>query len=134
MHEPAAPDPVVLCVDDDEHVLRAVVRGLSGLPVRVHPASSALSALQWLHAGGRPAVVITDFRMPPGPTGLVLLKAVAQLAPDARCALYTAERELGPVADSIAVFAKPTAPEDLRRFVREALEGRSSPPRGGTVE
>ncbi len=124
MESPAAPEAVVLCVDDDDHVLRALVRCLSGLPVRIHAASSALAALEWLRAGGRPAVVITDFRMPPGPTGLGLLEAVARVAPQARCALHTAEAELGPVGELVTVFTKPSEPDALRRFVREALAGR----------
>ena len=88
--------PILLTVDDDPEVLRAVERDLRrkyGGEYRVMPASSgrsALDALTQLKArGDAVAMLIVDQRMP-GMTGVELLEQARVIFPDAKRVLLTA--------------------------------------------
>ena len=91
-----AKNPVLLCVDDDPDVLRAVARDLRrqyGEGYRVLRADSgegALEAVQELLAKNEPlALVLSDQRMP-RMDGVGLLSRVADLAPATKRVLLTA--------------------------------------------
>src|ERR1700761_7035879 len=88
--------PVVLAVDDDPQVLRAVRRDLrrsySGTyrVVTVGSAGEALEGLDDLaERGAEPALLLSDQRMP-GTTGVEFLRRSLTLFPDARRVLLTA--------------------------------------------
>ena len=88
--------PAILAVDDDVAVVAAVVRDLRqryGEDYRVLRATSgpeALEVLADLVLKDRPvAAVVSDQRMP-GMTGIEVLQAVRQKAPDAKLLLLTA--------------------------------------------
>lgn len=88
--------PVVLTIDDDPQVLRAVERDLRahfGSEYRVVAADggeSALDAARRLKLRGTPiALFLADQRMP-GMTGIEFLEAVADIHPDAKRVLLTA--------------------------------------------
>jgi thioredoxin reductase (NADPH) len=88
--------PVLLAVDDDRDVVRAVERDLRSRYARdftVVAASSgeeAVETLRRLSLRGDPvALIVTDQRMP-GMTGVELLAQSAGLAPDAKRVLLTA--------------------------------------------
>ena len=88
--------PVILTIDDDPQVLRAVerdLRGHFGSDYRVVAAdggASALEAARRLKLRGTPvALFLADQRMP-GMTGIELLEAVADVHPDAKRVLLTA--------------------------------------------
>ncbi|MBB6096828.1 thioredoxin reductase (NADPH) [Deinobacterium chartae] len=90
------PRPVILCVDDEPEVLRALGRDLRrhyGEHYRVLRADSgeaALEALRELKTRGEAvALIVSDQRMP-GLGGTELLAASAELFPDARRVLLTA--------------------------------------------
>jgi thioredoxin reductase (NADPH) len=92
----ATAKPVLLTVDDDPEVVRAVERDLRrhyGERYRVMQASSgaaALALLQRLKARGDPvALLLVDQRMPEM-TGVELLAEAMLLAPDAKRVLLTA--------------------------------------------
>jgi thioredoxin reductase (NADPH) len=89
-------NPVILVVDDDPQVLRAVereVKGRFGSDHRVVAAGSgadALDAIRRLTLRGTPvALLVVDQRMP-GMTGVELLRATMTLLPDAKRVLLTA--------------------------------------------
>src|SRR5215472_10781145 len=81
--------PRVLCVDDDAHVVEAIV-----LHLRKHyQVSTALSGhegLKTLKRMGGAAVVISDMRMP-GMDGATFLHNVMHIFPDASRILLTGE-------------------------------------------
>jgi thioredoxin reductase (NADPH) len=91
-----AAEPVLLAVDDDPRVLRAVARDLRShyagrfRVVRADSGESALEALRELKVRGTPvALVLSDQRMP-GMGGIELLGHGRELFPDAKVVLLTA--------------------------------------------
>ncbi|HEY2960315.1 MAG TPA: FAD-dependent oxidoreductase [Actinomycetota bacterium] len=93
---PAASRPILLTVDDDPSVSRAVARDLRrryGQDHQVLRAGSGAEALDALREiklrGGRVAVMLADYRMPEM-SGIEFLEAAMDLFPRARRALLTA--------------------------------------------
>ena len=88
--------PIILALDDDADVLRAIERDLRseyGADYRVARADSADAALELLGAlqrrGEVPALFLVDQRMP-GMTGVEFLERAIERYPDARRVLLTA--------------------------------------------
>ena len=87
--------PIILCVDDDPHVLRAIGRDLKDhyrTDYRVLSAASGAEALELLaelkKAGGSVALLLSDHRMP-DLNGVQFLDQARALFPDARRVLLT---------------------------------------------
>ncbi|NKY87107.1 FAD-dependent oxidoreductase [Nocardia veterana] len=109
MTSPAAVKPVILSVDDDPGVSRAVVRDLRrryGADYRIMRAESgpsALDVLRELKLRGQPvAVLIADYRMP-GMDGIQFLENAIDLHPYARRVLLTAYADTNAAIDAINV-------------------------------
>ena len=90
------PKPVLLTVDDDPGVSRAVARdlrrqyGSEFRVVRAESGADALDALRELTLRGEPtAAILADYRMP-GMNGVEFLEQAMDVAPRARRALLTA--------------------------------------------
>jgi thioredoxin reductase (NADPH) len=88
--------PIILTLDDDPHVLRAVERDLRAkyaAEYRIARADSGAAALEllgeWKRRGRVPALFLVDQRMPEM-TGLEFLAQASVLFPDARRVLLTA--------------------------------------------
>jgi thioredoxin reductase (NADPH) len=88
--------PIILTLDDDPHVLRAVERDLRakyGAEYRIARADSGRAALEllagWKRRGQVPALFLVDQRMP-NMTGLEFLEKASSIYPDARRVLLTA--------------------------------------------
>jgi thioredoxin reductase (NADPH) len=88
--------PIILALDDDPHVLRAVERDLRaeyGAEYRIARADSGQTALEllagWKRRGQIPALFLVDQRMP-NMTGLEFLERANSIYPDARRVLLTA--------------------------------------------
>ena len=88
--------PIILTLDDDPHVLRAVERDLRArfaADYRIARADSGSAALEllaeWKRRGAEPALLLVDQRMP-SMTGLEFLAQAGALYPDARRVLLTA--------------------------------------------
>jgi two-component system response regulator HydG len=86
---PPEPDaPTVLVVDDEASNVSSLERIFKRESMRVLTATSAKTALEKLRSH-RVAVVLTDLMMP-GVSGLELLRAIKQLAPDTEVVMMTA--------------------------------------------
>ena len=99
--------PVLLAVDDDPEVLRAVDRDLRRRyadryrVVRAESGASAIDALRRFEERGDPiALVVADQRMPEM-TGVELLEQTTHLVPDAKRVLLTAYADTDAAIDAI---------------------------------
>jgi len=99
--------PVLLAVDDDPEVLRAVDRDLRRRyadryrVVRAESGASAIDALRTFEERGDPiAMVVADQRMPEM-TGVELLQQTLKLVPDAKRVLLTAYADTDAAIDAI---------------------------------
>ena len=99
--------PVLLAVDDDPEVLRAVDRDLRRRyadryrVVRAESGALAIDALRKFEERGDPiALVVADQRMPEM-TGVELLEQTTQLVPDAKRVLLTAYADTDAAIDAI---------------------------------
>jgi thioredoxin reductase (NADPH) len=151
MTAPSAPQapaasarPVILTVDDDPGVSRAVARDLrrkygeGHRIVRAESGAVALDALRQMKLRGEPvAVLLADYRMPEM-NGIEFLEHAMDVYPGARRALLTAYADTGAAIDAINVvdldyyLLKPWDPpeEKLYPVVDSLLESwRASDPR-----
>ncbi len=101
--------PILLTVDDDPSVSRAVARDLRrryGEDYRVLRADSGASALEALQEvllrGDKVAVILADYRMP-GMNGVDFLEQAMDLFPNARRALLTAYADTDAAIQAINV-------------------------------
>src|SRR5438067_4353106 len=126
--------PVLLAVDDDPEVLRAVDRDLRRRyadryrVVRAESGASAIDALRRFEERGDPiALVVADQRMPEM-TGVELLEQTTHLVPDAKRVLLTAYADTDAAIDAINkaridnYLMKPWEPDQLYSSLDELLD------------
>ena len=126
--------PVLLAVDDDPEVLRAVDRDLRRRyadryrVVRAESGASAIDALRRFEERGDPiALVVADQRMPEM-TGVELLQQTMKLVPDAKRVLLTAYADTDAAIDAINkaridnYLTKPWDPDQLYLSLDELLD------------
>ena len=118
--------PVLLLVDDDAHILSALVRTLRREGWELRTAASAAEALETLAAGAVDAIV-SDHKMP-GRSGLELLREVADRWPAIPRILLTGWPEAVPEDERSAqgidaVLPKPWEDADLRTTLRRLIGG-----------
>jgi CheY-like chemotaxis protein len=126
-HAPSEPLPRarVLCVDDNEELLRGLRRQL-GAEFELVVASGSEEALTVLEQQQPFDVIVTDLRMP-GVNGLTFLRRARQLAPDTERIILTAWAD--PTVTAVAQMAgyamrlltKPCHPRDLREAITDAI-------------
>jgi thioredoxin reductase (NADPH) len=140
--------PVVLAVDDDPHVLRAIQRDLRrayGARYRVLASASGAEGLRILDSVQRrkdePALLIADQRMP-GMTGIEFLREALSIFPSARRVLLTAYADTEAAIAAINqvrldhYLVKPWEPPDERLYpvldeLLDAWQASYHPPWGG---
>jgi two-component system response regulator HydG len=130
LREPPAPDPspdaiTVLVVDDERSNVESIEKIFLREGMRVLSASDAKRALEMVRTH-RVHVVLTDLMMP-GTTGLELLRAIKQVAPDVEVVLMTAfgsvEAAVSAMRDGAYDFVeKPLKRISIVKSVRKAAE------------
>ncbi len=120
-----------LAVDDDPEMRRSVCRMLEKMGYAPTQASSATEAVARLN-DAQYEVVVTDLKMPPGPDGLEVVRAVRKLQPMAAAIVLTGN---GSVADCVAAMragandfvTKPFHPDALAEVIRLAVDNMRIP-------
>jgi len=125
--EATVTQPVILVVDDEPYVLRAIQRLLKSRDADVLTAPNGLQAIQTLKRNENIAVVISDQFMP-GMSGAELLEHIRQDYPDIVRVMLTGNNDLATAVEAINrgdVFRfvlKPWKNEELARIVEMAIE------------
>lgn len=123
--EPAR--PIVLFVDDEENILKALQRLTMDEEFDTEIAHSGDAALRKLTTLQDVALIVSDQRMP-GMNGAEFLQQSRQLAPDAIRMLLTGYSDISAAADAInkggasRYLNKPWQDEDLLQTLRSAVE------------
>lgn len=118
--------PIVLFVDDEENILKALQRLTMDEPFETEIAGSGEAGLQKLAALGNVALIVSDQRMP-GMNGAEFLQQSQQLAPDAIRMLLTGYSDISAAADAInkggasRYLNKPWNDDDLLQTLRGAV-------------
>jgi two-component system, probable response regulator PhcQ len=116
----------ILIVDDEPHVISALIRSLHDEPYRITGSSSATGALQ-LMAGENFKVVISDERMP-GMDGAEFLSQVKKLHPGTIRIMLTGHASIEATMRAVnsgeiyRFFTKPWQDLELTLAIRSALE------------
>jgi signal transduction histidine kinase len=116
----------VLVVDDEPAVREAMRALLEGLGCRVSCASSTADALAGVRDGGfEPGVILADYWLGDGDTGLQTLQSVeAELGRAVPGLLISADASFElPEGCELLVLRKPVAPMRLRAAIRHVLRG-----------
>ncbi len=117
--------PLVVCVDDDDAMLAAVVRCLKREAFEIRSTLSASEALGWISTE-EVAVLVSDYDMPEM-TGAQLAGHARRVRPETVRVLLTGKRTLETAIDGInqgEIFKflnKPFDNEVLRQTVRSAV-------------
>jgi len=116
----------ILCVDDQEEILRLLEQQLSGTyPVSF--AGSGAEALRMVMTEGPYAVVLVDYMMP-GMDGVTLLREVHAQSPDTVAIMLTAHADVSVAVSALhegrifRFLRKPWDGSLLPRYVDDALE------------
>jgi signal transduction histidine kinase len=118
--------PVILVVDDEEHVRRSV-HDLLRIEFQVVALGSGAEALEYLASDSEVSAILSDQRMP-GMTGVEVLRRVAEIRPETTRLLFTAFADLRTVIAAIneghvfRYIAKPWDPAELQTVIRQAVE------------
>jgi two-component system cell cycle sensor histidine kinase/response regulator CckA len=125
----ASGNETILVVDDDAEILNITRQMLSGAGYRVTTALSASQALALVSDMDVPAdLLMTDFVMP-DMNGVELVQRVRSLRPALPILYFSAYSGHEPLrpefARGVPYLAKPFTVGELRRRVREILDGRS---------
>jgi putative nucleotidyltransferase with HDIG domain len=128
MTGPAEP-PVVLVVDDEESIRRALQRYLAREGMTVRTAGSAGEALDQLRTGGA-ALLLSDIRMP-GMSGVELVSAALDVDPDLAIVMLSAANDATTASlciqrGAMDYITKPFDLADVAGAVQRALRRREA--------
>lgn len=139
---PATPDAAcrILLVDDEPLVRDVLAETLSDAGHSLVCAEGPAEALRHLRDGEQPDLLVTDFAMPGGMTGLDLLRAVRDILPGLPALLVTGYAESDTVAGvaqaleggPLLLLHKPVSGAMLLEAVAQARVGMEPAPEQGT--
>ena len=117
----------ILCIDDEQNVLRSLTRLFLDDPYEILTATSGAEGLLILDQSGTVPVVISDYRMP-GMNGVEFLSEVRKRWPETVRIVLSGYADTGAVVSAInegqiyRFVAKPWNDDELRVTVANALE------------
>ncbi len=117
----------ILCIDDEQNVLRSLTRLFLDDPYEILTAPSGAEGLLILDQSGTVPVVISDYRMP-GMNGVEFLSEVRKRWPDTVRIVLSGYADTGAIVSAInegqiyRFVAKPWNDDELRITVANALE------------
>lgn len=117
---------VVLIVEDEPVILMLLADYLSGLGYRVLQAENGEQAFEILASKPHLDLMITDYRLPGGITGVMIAEPAVKLRPDLKVIFisgYAAEiRESGsPITRTAPILEKPFNLNTLQEKIQEML-------------
>ena len=121
------PSNVVLLVEDEPHILFLLSEYLAGEGYQVLQADSAARAFEILATKPRLDLLISDYRLPDGVSGVMIAEPALKLRPDLKVIfisgypieIYESGSDL---ARSAPVLAKPFSLDSLRSQIQKLLE------------
>ncbi len=125
--EPTQEPLYILCVDDEENVLKSLKYVFHSEPFKVLTATSGHEALAILQSRKNIGMIISDQRMP-DMSGTTFLQKAAMLAPDIPRMILTAYMDVTAAIDAMnkggayRFLLKPWNEEELLLAVREGLQ------------
>ena len=120
----------VLCVDDEENILKALKRLFRKESFRVVTTTSGTEGLAILQAGGNFGLILSDQRMPEM-TGTAFLSAAAAITPQTPRILLTGYADLQSTMGAVnqggvsRIICKPWEDHDILLIVRDTLQSYS---------
>jgi two-component system cell cycle response regulator CpdR len=117
---------VVLLVEDEPHILRLLSDYLADEGYRVLEASDSTQAFEILATKPQLDLLVTDFRLPGGVSGVMIAEPALKLRPEMKVIFisgYPIEiHESGsPIARSAPIIAKPFSLDRLRTQIQQLL-------------
>ncbi len=119
--------PVILFVDDEENILKSLTRLFIDEDYEIHTAISGREGLDLINNGLRPAVIISDQRMPEM-NGAEFLHRVRKLLPDSIRLVLTGYADIKSAVEAInqggiyRYILKPWDDEELKNTIGEAVQ------------
>lgn len=120
------PTKVVLLVEDEPHILSLLSDYLAGEGYKVLEAEDSAQAFDILATKPQLDLLVTDFRLPGGVSGVMIAEPALKLRPDLKVIFisgYPIEiQESGsPIARSAPILAKPFSLDTLRSQIQRLL-------------
>ncbi|MCF6752877.1 MULTISPECIES: response regulator [Pseudomonadaceae] len=120
------PSNVVLLVEDEPHILFLLSEYLAGEGYQVLQADSAARAFEILATKPRLDLLISDYRLPDGVSGVMIAEPALKLRPDLKVIfisgypieIYESGSDL---ARAAPVLAKPFSLDSLRSQIQQLL-------------
>ena len=117
---------VVLLVEDEPHILSLLSDYLAGEGYKVLAAADAPRAFEILATKPQLDLLVTDFRLPGGVSGVMIAEPALKLRPDLKVifiSVYPIEiHESGSeIARSAPILAKPFSLDSLRSQIQQLL-------------
>ncbi len=117
----------VLCIDNEIQILDALRTLLSGWGLSVSIARDLAEAIAVLDQVGAPTVVLADYHLSGGATGMDVLRAIRQRCGATPAILMTADRTdavlEGARAEGCTILLKPVKPAALRAVLSRLVGG-----------